>query len=207
MIDNGIRCFFRMPFSFLSNFIAQNLNQTVMKKIILTTTGCLLLILAFAQGPSSGKIRVGGGLAYGFEVKNLGLNILGTYDISDNIRVAPNLNLFLPYTEESIGKTHKLSQWELNLDAHYIFPINNDMFDVYPLAGINIAFITNQDEFKDPALQALYGYSSSDVKYGLNLGVGGEYPITEQLGAFLELRYAISDFHQFVVKAGVAYRL
>ncbi|MCX6233809.1 MAG: outer membrane beta-barrel protein [Bacteroidetes bacterium] len=180
-----------------------------MKQIILTITGCIILSLAFAQGPSSGKIRIGGGLAYGSEIKNLGLNILGTYDITDNIRVAPNLTIFMPHKDEFIGWTYKLGLWELNLDAHYIIPVNNDMFDVYPLAGINIAFLTSKGEVTDPTLQGnpVYEFSTSDVKFGLNLGVGGEYPISEQLGVFLELRYAISDFDQFVVKTGVAYRL
>jgi hypothetical protein len=174
----------------------------------LIVAGLVFIHASSGQGISGDKIRLGGDLAFGSEIKNIGFNILGTYDIIDNIRIAPNFTFFLPSKDEFISWSQKTSMWELNIDVHYLLPVKADKIYIYPLAGFNTAFLTYTGTAKDSNLigNPTFEYKNTNTDFGLNIGVGGDYHITDQLGALLELRYAISNFHQFVIKAGVAYR-
>jgi hypothetical protein len=75
-----------------------------MKKLVLIVTGLLFIHASSGQGLSGDKTRLGGGLAFGSGIKNIGFNILGTYDITDDIRIAPNFTFFLPSKDEFISK-------------------------------------------------------------------------------------------------------
>ena len=72
------------------------------------------------------------------------------------------------------------------LDADYHFMIKSaDASRFYPLAGIDFAF------------------TSDHAKFGLNLGGGVNFRLTEHTNAFAELKYTISDWDGFGIMAGV----
>ena len=73
--------------------------------------------------------------------------------------------------------------------------MDDDRFDVYPLAGINIAIVSVKND--------LLNLDASETKVGLNLGGGGQYEINDLLTAFAEIKYVISDFDQLVIGGGI----
>lgn len=76
----------------------------------------------------------------------------------------------------------------LTLDADYHFVINpENPSRFYPLAGLQLATDFDWAEF------------------GLNLGGGVDFMLTETTGAFFELKYVISDLDGFNLAAGVKF--
>ena len=51
------------------------------------------------------------------------------------------------------------------------------------------------------------GTKSSDTKLGLNIGMGGNYIITEQLTGFAETKYIVSNADQAVITVGILYKI
>ncbi len=72
------------------------------------------------------------------------------------------------------------------LDADYHFIINSKQPSrFYPLGGLNFSF------------------TSDHAKFGLNLGGGVNFRLTEKTQAFAELKYIISDWDGFGVVVGI----
>jgi hypothetical protein len=79
---------------------------------------------------------------------------------------------------------HDKTTFRVDVDYHLIInPEKPSRF--YPLGGIQIAF------------------NSDAVKFGLNLGGGVNFMLTEKLEAFAELKYVISDWDGFAITAGI----
>jgi hypothetical protein len=177
-----------------------------MKKILFILAALTITNLGVCQ-PGTNKAAVGGALIYGSEIRSLGFNILGSFSIKDNIRVAPDLSYFIPHHNDYLGWREVTDMFEINLNGHYLFPVVQNQIDIYPLVGFNLAFLTFRGEPKNPDLigNPKYDYRKNEIDPGLNIGVGGDYLINDKLNFLLELRYAISNYSQFAVKAGVAY--
>lgn len=176
-----------------------------MKKLfVLMSFMALGMSFAFAQ---KGEKAVGVNLGYGTEISNLGIGAKFQYGITDAIRAEASFDYFL--------KKDFLSMWDINLNAHYLFPVA-DKFKVYPLVGLTY---TN---WKLDGFDISYGFddeeldgygdevstdSSNTGKFGVNLGAGAEYAITDRLNINFEVKYQlISDFNQAVFGVGVAYK-
>ncbi|MDL2305962.1 porin family protein [Bacteroides sp. OttesenSCG-928-D19] len=175
-----------------------------MKKLLLMVVVSLTTMGLFAQKDSK---AVGVNLGYGTEISNLGLGAKFQYGITDAIRAEASFDYFL--------KKDFLSMWDLNANVHYLFPVA-EKFKVYPLAGLTFTnwkmhgfdlgldygdwgdYLDDED-FEDD--------SSSTGKFGINLGAGVEYELTEKLTLSFEAKYQlISDFNQLVFGVGVAYK-
>jgi len=153
-----------------------------MKKSILILT-CLLVLLgqsAFAQ------LSAGAGLAYGFDNKDVGIQLRGIYEFNDTWRAGADFIFYLDGVEG-------ISVSELNANAHYVFK-NDDEFQLYGLAGLNL-FIVNFSELDFGSVSEL----------GINLGGGIGYPFTEQLTGIGELKVSLGNASQFVIGVGVVY--
>ena len=196
-----------------------------MKKLILTLVVALVSACSFAQ--VKGDKAVGVNLSYGTEISNLGIGVKGQYNFTDNIRGEASFDYFL----EKDG----LKMWDINVNAHYLFPIT-DKIKVYPLVGLTYAnFSVGSIDYgwdedwssrsKKGQLRKSnywYGYddddddddddesesgSSSESKFGVNLGGGISYDITDKWAVNFEVKYQlISDFNQAVFGVGVAYK-
>lgn len=168
-----------------------------------------LLVVASVQA-QKGKISVGGGLAYGTEIKKMGINLRGYYGITDKIDAAPSFTYFFPDKEEFLGGETKWNVWELNLDGHYNF-YEADGFKAYGIAGLNFAGThwSYEYEYVDPftGQTQKYDESDSDMNIGLNLGAGGQYNFNEKMGVFADIKYAISNYDQLVISFGIIYGL
>jgi hypothetical protein len=177
-----------------------------MKKFLVISIGLIMSNLVVAQ---TGKkvASAGGAVIYGSEIGNIGLNLFGSWNVGENVRVVPSLSLFIPHHEDFLGWRKSNSMWEINVDGHYIAPVVENKIDLYPLAGLNIAFLTFKGEPNNTDLihNPKYDYHTSELDPGLNIGFGGDYIMSTHVKFILEFRYTVSNYSQFTVKGGVAY--
>lgn len=181
-----------------------------MKKYFIILAMSLLTASTFAQ---KGEKAAGVNLGYGTEISNLGIGAKFQYGITDAIRAEASFDYFL--------KKDGLKMWDVNINAHYLFPIV-DKFKVYPLVGLtysnwNIGSMDiyawsddNGNEEWDEGEERYdgeYEGSGSTGKFGVNLGAGIEYAITNRLNVNFEVKYQlISDFSQAIFGIGLAYK-
>jgi outer membrane protein X len=171
----------------------------------------LLLMLAvsvngFAQ---KGTKAIGLNLGYGSEIESFAIGAKFNYGVTDQIRVSPSFNYFL----EKYG----FSCWEINADVHYLFSVAPKV-TVYPLAGLTFVgykFVGYEFDLGDlfEGLEYLMeedntsSSSSTETKFGVNLGAGIGYDLTDNLILGLELKYSlVSDFDQFVPTINLTYK-
>ena len=86
--------------------------------------------------------------------------------------------------------------FDINANVHYLFPMASNI-RVYPSAGLTYA---------KWSADAGHGWEVSTSKFGLNLGGGAEFDISDNLMMNVELRYQlVSDFDQSLIHVGIAY--
>ena len=87
-------------------------------------------------------------------------------------------------------KKNDLSMFDINANFHWVIPVAS-VFNVYPLAGANIAFFNHE----------------IPTRLGLNLGGGLELYVAEKVKLVGEAKYIISDngFSRFGANLGVAF--
>ena len=88
-----------------------------------------------------------------------------------------------------IFKKDYVSYNVLDFDAHYVFYDVTEGFSLYGLAGLGITFwnVEGMD---------VMGFSVPDQsgsELGLNLGIGGNYALSEQLNLAPEIRFTAMD--------------
>ncbi len=173
------------------------------KKSLLLTVA---LGLIFMTSKVQGQAAVGGGLAFGTEIESVGINLNGTYMITEEIALAPSLIYWIP---KAYLADFKLKWFEVDLNGHYYFDIGGNI-KPYALAGLNFSFITF------PVADWTGGWfggsfetkNKTTTKVGLNLGGGVEFDIDAPIKPFGQLNYTIIDsFDQLVIMAGVRFPL
>ncbi len=167
-----------------------------MKKLFLTLA--VALISFCAQAKVKGDVAAGLNLSYGTEISNIGIGVKGQYNFTDAIRGEVSFDYFL--------KKDGMKMWDINVNAHYLFPVA-DKFKVYPLVGLTYANCTSSisDEMKELGVEE--NGSSSDGRFGVNLGAGASYDITAKIAINFEIKYQIiSNYNQAVFGIGAAYR-
>jgi hypothetical protein len=86
-----------------------------------------------------------------------------------------------------------------DINGHYVFNAL-DKFEFYGLAGLDILLGWKKDVYAGTAPAT---YKESDNALGLNLGVGSYMKLTDQFDLYLEAKYIVSKYHQFMLNAGV----
>lgn len=147
----------------------------------------LMLGLFLMTQTVNAQFSAGGGLAFGLESEDLGLQLRGLYQINEKIRGDVNLTFYFDGVED-------VNVTEINLNGHYLIH-DGDSFSVYGLGGLNIFRVGVSFD----------GFSSSSSEIGLNLGGGITFPFSDTLSGIGEIKYAISDADQLVIGAGVLY--
>jgi len=153
-----------------------------MKKL-LSATFLIVTLLLLSQSTviaQQNDIKVGAGLLYGAEAESIGLQVNGTFGITPEIAIAPDLSVFFP----EYG-----SYFAVNVNGHYIFS-RDTQYQFYGLAGLNLSTIEYDD------------LPESETELGLNLGAGGEYKL-DNFALFGEIKYVISNFDGVVLGAGI----
>ena len=151
-----------------------------MKKfIVLFSMMFFIMGSAFAQ---KGIQTAGVHLSYGTEIESFGIGVKYQYNITNNIRLEPSMNYFF--------EKNGIDMFDINANAHYLFPMANNV-RVYPLAGLTFA---------------RWDLGKVTTRLGVNIGVGDEMDITDDLILNLELKYqTVSDLDQAIFNVGVAY--
>ncbi|MEM1322582.1 MAG: hypothetical protein AAGG75_20120 [Bacteroidota bacterium] len=128
---------------------------------------------------TNAQLGLGGGLVYGSEADAIGVSAKGKLILSEVLAAVPNFTYF--FVDNGDVNT-------INGDLHY-FINNSNNFDLYALVGLNVAMGTINTEI------------------GLNLGGGLEIMVKDNVAAYGEVKYVLSDFDQLVIAFGVLYYL
>jgi outer membrane immunogenic protein len=150
--------------------------------------------LALSANDALAEPRVGAALVYATDIEEVGLQLNGYYGLGD---VLPGLRVgaeFSYYFAED-----PLTFWTLDLNGQYRF-IEPGPFGAYGIAGLDIAHAA-----VDLDLGPLGDASSSSTEIGLNLGIGAEYAVTENVEIYAEVKYVISELDQAVLAIGGRY--
>ena len=152
------------------------------KLVVLFSMMFFIMGSAFAQ---KGIQAAGVHLSYGTEIESFGIGVKYQYNITDNIRLEPSMNYFF--------ENNGVDMFDLNANAHYLFPMASNI-RVYPLAGLTFS-----------SWDAGKGIDNV-TRLGVNLGVGAEFDIADNLMLNFELKYQfVSDLDQAVFNVGIAY--
>ncbi len=174
--------------------IHKNSNIFNMKRNFLVLVCLIFTSGLFAQSFDTSKLRGGVGLVYASDINNIGITFNGVYSFTDQ-------------WEGAVGFTHIFKKDNvrynvLDFDAHYVFYDVNESFSLYGLAGLGITFwkVEGGNYWGVP----IPDVTGSDV--GLNLGVGGNYALTDRLNLAPEIRFTIMDGSYARLGATIQYR-
>ena len=151
-----------------------------MKKYLFMLVALLTMsTAAFAQ---KGVTGFGINGAYDDWNGQFGIGVKLQYGFIDQLRGDLSTDLFF--------KKYDISMVDVNGNLHYVVPVA-DKFNIYPLAGLNIAFF-NHD---------------IPTRLCVNLGGGLEYFITDAVKIGGEAKYIVSDngFSRFGATIGVTF--
>ena len=164
-----------------------------MKKVVFFVATLFITLNAFAQKDAK---SVNFSLNYGTEIESIGIGGQFTYNFSERFRVAPDFTYFL--------KNDNMSKWDLNLNVHYLFPLNDSKMTLYPVAGL----IFTHWSWDGGKVEANgLSLSASETKIGFNLGGGLQYDFSSVFFFRGELKYNIvsDNFDQTVISAGIGF--
>lgn len=172
-----------------------NIESFKNKKAVLTYAVIFLFGLQIQA-----QISIGGGLAYNEQVSGPGVTLKAEFNITENIAIAPGGTYF--FGNSLYGFNQNILAVDVN--AHYFFNLVDNKLKIYPLLGANYS------NYKTGASYYSYYYNTyevSDSAFGVNIGAGGRWAFSEKLSVYLEPKYVISDFEQFVLNAGILFQL
>lgn len=181
---------------------------------------CITLIGVCASAQEKGDMAVGLNLGVapclesGPSVTNFGIGVKFQYNISNPIR----LEAAVDYGFKNKG----IDVLTVGVNAHYIFKLGKG-FSIYPVAGIGYARLgMSSFDFDDYDFDDWYsrgtrydywGYdydddeSSASNKFYFNVGVGGQYDISDKFAVNLEIKYQyIKYFNRMPINIGISYR-
>lgn len=164
-----------------------------MKTIMVTLC---MVTFSFLSVNAQEDTRLGAMLAYGTEIENIGIGANAEFPIMENLTISPSFIYYLPKEEYGM----KMNWFEINANANY-YIVSQDNMSVYALGGLNYSSV--KVSFDDAWLGS---YSSSDGRFGLNLGGGVNFNLGG-ITPFAELKYVIIDGGQLVAGAGVKFNL
>lgn len=163
-----------------------------MKKFRNLLLGAILSLGLFTV--SQAQISVGGGLAYGLDIEEIGIQASGTYVLNEDMRLGADIVYWLTPSEHNFNFT----MLEINANYNYIFHNENDlMFYALGTLGIHYAKVS----YDGPGSGAL-GNLGSDTELGLGVGAGMEYNLGS-VKLYAEPRIFLSGFDQFALAAGL----
>lgn len=136
---------------------------------------------------------VGGGIAYGTEVDEVGIAIDGEFFLNPNLSLSPD---FIIYFVDD-GPDFKSGFWEFNTNANFNLT-GSESATLYGLGGLNISTSTTKPDGGD---------RRSDTELGLNLGIGSRFNVSSTIQPFTEFKFVIGDYDQIVLMFGLHFSL
>lgn len=171
-----------------------------MKKILAITLAIVLGASAAMAQAYKGDVAAGVNLNYGSKIENLGLGAKFQYTIIDHLRAEVGFNYFFKKNYESM--------WDANLNAHYLINVYQEKLYLYPIVGLNFSSLSFDEKGFNKEFGVDPNVEHDDInRFGLNLGAGAQYQITEKIGIMLEYRHTIlKDIDQGVFSLGASYK-
>lgn len=157
--------------------------------------------------------KIGGGLAFGsgfyfnnepysnFRSGHMAVSFKGIYELNLPVHLSPSYTIFYPNITKAENYRSSVFSMMFDVNCHYVFN-SLDQFEFYGLAGMNILLAWHKS--KSPASAT---FRQNDNALGLNIGAGTYIKITDQFDAFVEAKYIISRYDQFMLNAGVLVNL
>ena len=139
-----------------------------MKKIFLAVALLAMGSSAFAQ--PKGDLSLGANLAFQTSGSDIGIGAKARYGLSERVRLDAGLTYFLPKAS--------VSSLELAVNAHYLFPLKDSKFTLYPLAGLGY-------------YHTLVSGGLSAGKFLADFGGGASYKLSEGLSLGAEAKYLL----------------
>jgi outer membrane protein X len=164
----------------------------------------LTMVALSANAQQKGDMAAGANIVLGTgdDLTNFGIGAKFQYNVLDPLRLEGSFTYFLP-KEYGLGTT-KLNMWDISVNAHWIFPVA-EKINLYPLAGLGI-FGTKAKVDIDLGGLGKYGGSASDTDFGLNIGGGVDFKISQTVLLNVEAKYRISgEWSRLIASAGVAF--
>lgn len=201
-----------------------------MKKLILTVLLAIATaVVACAQTGAMGagiNLGVAPSLESNMKVTNFQLGAKFQYGITDDFRAEADVE----YGFKSKG----LSVFDITANVHYLVKVA-DRIKIYPLAGLGWASLKQDfgglsfdDYLKEAGMTGAWNQlpsyvqqqmrdefnkqtgaagSESVSRFVFNIGVGGEYDLTDNLALNLEVKYQyMKDFNRMPITLGIAYK-
>ena len=167
-----------------------------MKKSLFIIAMSLVATIGFTQ---ENKWNAGLVIGYGTDISKASLGGRVVWDIIEPFSVAAGFNRYFKDSYDDGFVNTDVKYWDLNLDFHWNV-LRGESYNVYPLIGLTYL------HGKATAEGGGEKISNSDGKFGVNIGVGGQYNFSENWGAAIEAKYQIRDGGQFVPSLSVMYR-
>lgn len=173
----------------------------------------VLLLIIVHLSVNAQFTKVGGGLAYGsgfyfnnepysdYRSGHFAVSFKGIYEITLPIHISPSFTVFYPNITKTENFRSSIFSMMFDINGHYVFN-SLDRFEFYGLAGLNI--LLAWEKSTSPGFDT---FKQNDNALGLNLGAGTYIKITDQFDAYVEAKYIISRYDQFVLNAGVLVNL
>jgi outer membrane protein X len=173
-----------------------------MKKTLLFLAAAFMALCASAQQKGDVGIGINLGVAPVIEddvdMTNFGLGAKINYNATDEVRLELNTNYWF--------KDKNMSIFDISANFHYLIPVA-DRFLLYPLVGVGYA------------RPHVPGISTSIMGVGVktdgqswdrvlvNVGIGGELALTNDLSLGLEVKYQyIKDLSRIPINLSLTYR-
>jgi len=157
---------------------------------------CLLIL--FSAKTYSQSVSVGGGLVYGDDIEEPGINLRVYYNLPGNrVCFGPEFSTFLSHKENVNGEDIEIDLYELNLNVHYIFELTHKL-GFYPFTGLN--FSREKEQIEIAGVHETF----TEEKFGLNLGFGAHYAYNKVV-FFTEYDHLFGNLHQNSITLGLFY--
>jgi outer membrane protein X len=181
------------------------MNMTsIFRKAAILAIVATMGVAAFAQ--EKGSMAIGGNLLIaGDETTLAGVGAKFQYNITNPIRLEGSFSYFFPKKDEmrimGISVETSLSMLDFNVNGHYLIPLT-DRVTVYPLAGLGMVSM----KMKGNALGGLVNETVSENNFGVNLGGGIDFKISDAIIFNVEAKYKlIQDGGIYFASAGLAF--
>jgi outer membrane protein X len=152
-----------------------------MRKYFLTTILTLgIAVIGFSQ------FKFGAGLTADIDDGFIGVNAKGKFFVNDEYAGQATFTYFF--------EDDNVTFWNIDLDVHYMgFEIGDlEGFNLTPFGGLHVS----RANFDIAGVKG-------DTELGLNIGIQGVIPITDELELYIEPKIVIAGMDGFLLSAGV----
>ena len=152
-----------------------------------------------ATTPESNSLSYGAqvNVADDFDLGIGGRVLFGTEQFFESTRVAVSFDLYFPEDGTSVD----VSFWEINVNGHYLIPLEGSPFDLYSGAGLHY-YRLSFDYDRPPGF---FDPSFDDSGVGLNLLGGAEFDANGNFTPFAEVKFELGGAEQYMVTGGVRF--